>query len=236
MLRCMQVKMPSRSSVTRAVTALTEMILTGELPAGAPVREVELANRLGMSRTPVREAVAQLVERGLLTKEDGRSTRVHQPSLEDLIEIYELRTITESFLAARAAELIDAETLARLTALEEKLRTTPGDEWFSYHLEFHSTISDAANRPRFTDLAAALKDQSEPYVRLATKLDQSLNARSADEHAGLLKAMVAHDPVSAAELTTSHLQSTVESVDRIFRLAQGLLIPLGSSAANAQRR
>lgn len=218
-----------KGSVVKVVSALTELILTGQLPAGAPVREAELASRLQMSRTPVREAIAQLVARGLLTKENGRSARVHQPSLEDLVEIYELRSLTESHLAARAAEIVDARTIARLAKLEEKLRTATGDEWFEHHAAFHGTILAAAKRPRFSALASNLKDQSEPYVRLATKLDQSLHARSEQEHAGLLAAMMAHDAETALKITAAHLQSTVESVDRIYAAARGLFVPLGPS-------
>jgi DNA-binding GntR family transcriptional regulator len=220
-------------SVVKVVSALTELILTGQLPAGAPVREAELAERLEVSRTPVREGIAQLVARGLLTKENGRSARVHQPSLEDLVEIYELRSLTESHLAARAAEKVDAATLARLADLEEKLRTTSGDEWFEHHADFHGTILEAAGRPRFIALANNLKDQSEPYVRLVTKLDESLRGRSSDEHAQLLAAMRAHDPQSARAITAAHLESTVQSVDRIYTAARALFVPLGFPRAES---
>lgn len=187
-----------------------------------------MANRLGVSRTPVREAIAQLVSRGLLTKEGGCSARVHQPSLEDLIEIYELRRVTESYLAEKAAQAMDARTLDRLRKLEGKLRTTTGDEWYVHHQEFHNTIARAARRPRFTTLTESLKEQSEPYVRLVTKLDHELQAQSALDHTALLEAMASADADAARELTEAHLQSTVDSVDRIFRAAQGLLLPLGS--------
>lgn len=226
MLPCMQ-DLP-KTSVNKAVAAVTELILTGQLPAGTPVREIDMANRLGVSRTPVREAISQLVARGLLTKEGGRSARVHQPSLEDLIEIYELRRITESYLAAKAAREVDAKTLDKLRRVEEKLRTTSGDEWFVHHAAFHNIITDAADRPRFSALAASLKDQSEPYVRLVTKLDSALRHQSEMEHTALLKAMETGDDAMARTLTEAHLQSTVDSVDRIFRAAQGLLLPFGS--------
>ncbi len=192
------------------------------------MREVEVAERLGVSRTPVREAIAHLVARGLLTKEGGRTARVHHPSLEDLIEIYELRTITESYLASRAAEVVTPDVVKRLAKLEEQMRRASGDEWFDYHLEFHGTIAATASRPRFIDLADTLREQSEPYVRLVTKLDESLRKRAQHEHAGMVEAMAKGDAARAGELTTMHLQSTVESVDRIFRAARGLLLPVSS--------
>jgi DNA-binding GntR family transcriptional regulator len=216
----------------KVVSVLTEMILTGQLSAGALVREVELADRLAVSRTPVREAIAQLVARGLLSKEDGRSARVHQPSLTDLQEIYELRGLTETFLARRAATVREPGTVARLEELEAKLQTATGDEWFEHHAAFHQTILEAAGRPRFMSLADDLKYQSEPYVRLATKLDESLQRRSADEHSQLLAAMRTGDVAEAGRITEAHLQSTVESVERIFRASRGLLIPLAGSVAD----
>lgn len=227
MLRCMQDSV-STNSVTKVVAALTELIFTGQLPTGAPVREVELATRLAVSRTPVREAIAQLVSRGLLTKKDGHSARVHQPSLEDLTEIYELRRITESFLAAQAAISMDSKCLNKLSKLEEKLRTTSGDEWFVHHRNFHKTITEAANRPRFDALVEDLRRQSEPYIRLVTNLDTAHRNQAALEHTGLLQAMAAADSEKARELTETHLQSTVDRVTFIFSAARGLLTPTGS--------
>src|SRR5664279_4397291 len=184
MLYCMQ-DLP-KTSVTKAVAAVAELIFTGQLPAGSPVREIDMANRLGMSRTPVREAISQLVARGLLTKEGGRSARVHRPSLEDILEIYELRRITEGHLVAIAARQFDSKSLDKLRRAEEKLRTTSGDAWFAHHIAFHNMIIDAAGKPRFSALAASLRDQSEPYVRLATKLDSALCQRAEIEHSALL--------------------------------------------------
>lgn len=227
MLSCMQ-NPSDETSVIRVVSALTELIMTGELAAGVQLREVELAERLGTSRTPVREAIAQLVTRGLLTKERGRSARVRQPTLEDVRELYELRSLTESYLASKAAELIDPPTVARLVGLEEELRTTVGDGWFECHAAFHITILNAAGRPRFSDLANDLRTQSEPYVRLVMKLDNSLRVRAAREHTQLLEAMKSGDPDAAREITTAHLQSTVEAVDRVYQAARGLHIPFGS--------
>ncbi|MCU1615674.1 MAG: GntR domain protein [Frankiales bacterium] len=217
----------------KVVSVLAEMILTGQLAAGAFVREAEFADRLAVSRTPVREAIAQLVARGLLSKEDGRSARVHQPSLTDLLEIYELRGLTETYLAQRAATARNPVTVARLENLEAKLRTSTGDEWFEHHAAFHQTILEGADRPRFTAIAGDLKYQSEPYVRLATKLDESLQSRSADEHSQLLSAMQTGDATAAGRITEAHLRSTVDSVERIFRASRGLLIPLGGSVAHS---
>lgn len=223
---------PVGNSVVRVTSALTELILTGELPTGEPIREVELAKQLGTSRTPVREAIAQMVARGLLTKESGRSARVRQPTLEDILELYELRALTESFLAGKAAESIDQPTLDRLVDLEEKLRKTTGDEWYESHADFHRTIFDAASRSRFSMLANELRMQSEPYVRLAIRLDTSLPVAAACEHAQLLEAMQTGNSVMAREVTERHLQSTVEAVDRVYRAVRGLNIPFAQQGSS----
>lgn len=223
MLDCMQ--KPPQTSTLRVASSLIELILTGELPAGSPVREVEVAERLGTSRTPVREAIAQLVARGWLTKTGGRSARVQQPTLADLLELYELRTLTESYLAGLAAKTMDDATLRHLADVEKKLRTTDGEEWYVHHLEFHATIFRAADRPRFNDLVSDLRAQADPYVRLATRLDDLLPARAEKEHTKLLEAMQDHDSDAATEITKRHLGDTIAAVERVFRAAQGLFVP-----------
>lgn len=230
----MQASETSPTSTMRVVSALTELILSGELPAGSSVRELDIAERLGTSRTPVREAIAHLVARGWLTKDGGRSARVQHPTLEDVLELYELRTLAESYLAGRAATSMDDVTLGHLAKLEEKLRHTSGEEWHKNHVEFHATVFRAADRPRFNALVSDLRAQADPYVRLATRLDATLLARAEREHTGLLEAMRSHDSERASHITESHLQETIAAVERVFQATQGLLHISQSVTARAR--
>lgn len=215
-----------RDTVGTAVAALTELILTGQFSPGDQVTESELAARLGVSRTPVREAITQLVARGLLVKENNRSARVHRPSLDDLVEIYEMRTLLECHVARLAATEASSDQIKELRALVAELRGGDGtDKWFEDHSRFHRTIVVAANRPRFLATIEDLQHQSEPYVRLVTKLDVGQRGQARKEHLALMKAIAQGDPDKAEELTRAHLASTVDRVTRIFEAAGRFLIP-----------
>lgn len=215
-----------QDTVTIVVAALTELILTGQLAAGDQVVENDFATRLGVSRTPVREAITQLVGRGLLVKSNNRSARVHRPSLDDLVEIYEMRTLLECYAARQAAIGASSEHIKRIRALEGKLRSDDeaGDEWFEDHSRFHQAIMGAAARPRFLSTMEALQHQSEPYVRLVTKLDSGQRGETRQEHLMMMKAIADGDADRAEELTRLHLSSTVERVTRIFEAAGGFMV------------
>jgi DNA-binding GntR family transcriptional regulator len=207
-----------RDAPSVVVTALTELILTGKLPAGDQVIESEIAERLGVSRTPVREAIAQLVGRGLLIKENNRSARVRRPSLDDLIEIYEMRILLECHTSRCAAQEATSEHICELREIEARLRTDneADEQWFDDHSSFHRMIAATANRPRFVHLIEDLQHQSEPYVRMVTRLDAVQFDRVRVEHRDLTKAIAAGDADRAEELTRQHLNRTVNRMIRIF--------------------
>lgn len=216
-----------RDTAGAVVASLTELVLTGQLHAGDLVIESDIAARLGVSRTPVREAIAQLVSRGLLVKENNRSARVHRPSLNDLIEIYEMRIVLECFVARQAALDASSERIRELRAIEKRLRSADeaDDKWFQDHGQFHHTVVLAASRPRFQAAIQALQHQSEPYVRLVTKLDTGRHNQVREQHQELVKAIAARDADRAEELTRLHLTTTVERVTEIFEAAGRFILP-----------
>jgi DNA-binding GntR family transcriptional regulator len=221
-----------RSSVSTVVAALTDLIFDGHFAPGDQITESELAARLGVSRTPVREAIAHLVTQGLLVKEDNRSARVHRPSLEELTEIYELRALLEPHVARLAAANATTDRIRELRALESRLRKEEGtDEWFGDHARFHRTIALAADRPRMLATIDALRHHSEPYVRLVTALDAGQRDVAQKEHEAILQAIAEGDGEHAEELVRTHLESTVERVRRVLEavtqrpLPQSLVVP-----------
>jgi DNA-binding GntR family transcriptional regulator len=220
--------MPSSrgDTVGTIVAALTELILTGQFSAGDRVTESEMAALLGVSRTPVREAIAQLVTRGLLVKENNRSARVHRPSLDDLVEIYEMRTVLECYAARKAAVEASSDHIKELRSLAAQLLIGDGtDKWFHDHARFHHTIVAAANRPRASAVVEDLQHQSEPYVRLVTKLEVGQRGQACQDHLAIVKAIARGDSDGAEELTRAHLASTVGRVTRILEAAGQFLLP-----------
>jgi DNA-binding GntR family transcriptional regulator len=220
-----------RDSVSVVVASLTELILTGQIAAGDHVIETEIAARLGVSRTPVREAIGQLVARGLLVKENNRSARVHRPSLNDLVEIYEMRQVLECHVVRKAVVSATPAQIQELQALEHRLRVGDegNDEWFDTHAQFHHMIVRLAKKPRFYAAIDGLQNQAEPYVRIVTKLDSDQRGQVRHEHEALVKAIAAGDADAATEVTRVHLTSTVQRVTRIFEAAGHFLPVAGTS-------
>src|SRR5690349_13342936 len=88
---------------------LREMILSGELPGGTRVRQMDIAERFGVSSTPVREAFTALAREGLVRQDTHKGVVVQQPSIEDVRENYEIRMALESLAVERAATRISEE-------------------------------------------------------------------------------------------------------------------------------
>jgi DNA-binding GntR family transcriptional regulator len=187
------------------------LIASGRLHAGEPLREEQLSSDLGMSRTPLREAIARLKAEGILVSDRNRSAIVFKPSMEDLREIYDIRVALESLAARLAAvKATHDERLALQDLLSELDCTPPGNAWVRLNREFHQAIYSAARRPRLLRMIDTLRTQSEPYVRMLVSLGHSHDAQEGHRH--MLKALLDRDGDAAAKAVADHLSSTVDHV------------------------
>jgi DNA-binding GntR family transcriptional regulator len=192
---------------------LREEVLTGRLHGGAPVREQDVAERLGVSRTPVREAVGRLVAEGLLMKDGNKTAHVFRPSLADLLEIYELRIPLESMAARLTCEAGDQAVVADLERAGRALAgAEPGIDWSMKHEAFHLIVARAGGRRRLEALVTTLRVQSEPYVRLAVSSDGAFPRRAQHDHEEILRLVRAGDGKALERLVRDHLQATTKQV------------------------
>jgi DNA-binding GntR family transcriptional regulator len=195
----------------RAQAALRDAILRGELTPGAHLGEVELAARLGVSRTPVREALARLAAEGLVEAHAHRGARVVSFSAEDLDGIFDVRLALEPRATGRAAT---RATDADVEALDELARRmlavgAPGpdqdlDALVPLNRDFHARLLDVADAPA---LAAALGTVVHTPVVLRTfhAYDAASLARSLAHHAEIVAALRAGDADWASAVMRSHL-------------------------------
>ncbi len=138
----------------RALLSLRDAIFSGEFPAGTRLTEVALADRLGLSRTPLREALARLEREGLVERAGAAGYRVRRFTFDDVRDALELRGVLEGTAARLAAERgVDAGALARLGALLDRLDAAipPGDpdglcfdDYFALNAEFHAALASLA--------------------------------------------------------------------------------------------
>jgi DNA-binding GntR family transcriptional regulator len=146
----------SRSASAAASEVIREAIIDGRLGPGARLKEEELARELGMSRTPVREALLLLQSEGLVESIPRRGATVRSYAVDDLDDMYQLRAVLEGYAARRAATRISADVVALLEescARFDRLRAEDGlRDLVKENLFFHNVILDAAGSDRLVPL------------------------------------------------------------------------------------
>jgi DNA-binding GntR family transcriptional regulator len=210
----------------RVVEALREAIVEGRLPPGARVRERELVLSLGVSRSPLREAIRVLEGEGLLTTARHRGASVTDLSVEDLRHTTEVRIMLETFAVRRAGHDFPP---ALLETLAEQVRQgTTGTvrqaaaAELDYSIAFHDAIVAASGNPRVIQLFQIVKRHLRRYQLLAfARLDRA--ARANDEHAEILAALRHRDVPAVEGLLAAHIARA--SGEIAAHLARDLPVP-----------
>ncbi|MGB9605609.1 MAG: GntR family transcriptional regulator [Bryobacteraceae bacterium] len=218
----------------RAYSFIQQQILAGRLPAGAALSEVSLARQIGVSRTPVREAIGQLVAEGFLERIPGRGAVVVQPTREDLVELYELREALEVYAVGKVArQRPDPAELAavreacdRIRAMADELRRSGRgrlsdaemQHFLATDLKFHMLLMRLAGNRRIMKVVAD--------TRLLTRIfsyrregHDALQLESIHRyHSEILDAVQAGDAERAMERLREHIrvskQERLEAYDR----------------------
>jgi DNA-binding GntR family transcriptional regulator len=190
-------------SKTDLVAALIrELVITGELAAGEQLRQRDLAQRFGVSQTPVREAMRRLESEGLLVCDTHRGFTVAAPELGPLEENFQIRAALESLGASLAARKIDAAGLARLRGLNDQMRALPDEDpsYAELNREFHFTVYEYARSPLLLSLMRLLWASLHGGPRVTRT-----HAESARQHDEILQALTDGDAVGASARTYQHI-------------------------------
>ncbi len=182
-----------RSQVDRAYEALKQKICDGAWAGGDARLEREAADEIGVSRTPLREALIRLEKERLVKVRPRRGFVVLPISASDMAEIYEILTALESHAAAKLAARKDADAaLARLDAavdaMDAALRANDLEKWAQADLEFHRALVEEAGNRRLAEIVATVSDQVN-RARLATLRLRPKPLRSNTDHRAVLKAI-----------------------------------------------
>lgn len=221
MLRCMHSHAPRGTSSGVIADKIRAEVLAGRLTPDSPLSETALAQQFGVSRTPVREAIGQLIGAGILARTERGNARVFRPSLEELRQIYEIRIPLES-LAIRIAVTENEPLAAKVTEAYLNLQqAAPGHEWAIRHDEFHMLPCRESGRPQLYRIVSSLRAQSEPYIQLSMRLDNEYAERAHADHASITSAIQARDSELAAKLLESHLTRTAQRAPEILDLYLG---------------
>ncbi len=190
-------------------------IVSGELKPGEPIRQEVLAERLGVSRVPVREALKILQGEGQVEYQPHRGYSVTRLDLEDLREVYRIRQLLETE-AARIS--VPAFTGADVKALSEAARDVDlaGDNedyvaMSEANRRFHFLLVEGAGMDRLTHLSRILWDATDVY-RSFYFTDVSNRYRVRAEHAGIVQAAAAHDLERVIQLLDEHRQHAIDEI------------------------
>jgi DNA-binding GntR family transcriptional regulator len=197
------------------LATLRAEILGGHHKVGTPLRQEEIAKRLQLSTTPVREAFRDLLAEGLVSIGPHKGVVTRALTARDVREIYELRIVLEPMLAARAAPLITPAQLDGARAEHQRMcEVAAPEDWASMNEVFHSHLVESQNETRLFDIVGKLARISHPYVVLSMHMTPEIIQRNNQEHLGLLEAYQMHDAGMAAARTREHLSNTLETIIR----------------------
>ncbi len=186
---------------------LKSAIVEGELAPGARMLEVELAGKLGVSRTPVREALVRLAQEGLAELLPGRGARVRVLSPAEVSEVYEVRAALEAEaarLAAQRASEGELEELARLEAALHRIPKTDLAEQTRADTRFHAALVAASGNRELERLFHQLDAKLALARRYSS--DENQSPKTLAEHRAILEAILAGDPDRAAAAARAHIE------------------------------
>ncbi len=196
--------------VDRVYGSLREAILTGELLPDAPLSVPELSRRMNVSRSPVREAVLQLVSNGLAVERARKGCAVVRIDLADLLEIHDMRSALEA-LAISLIRKVRPSLVARLNAQIERQEQALGNhDWRTFITAdrlFHECFHDECGNGRLKNSLSNLRLQME-IALIEVAQSQELMARSIAEHKQIVSCFVRNAVQEASEMMRHHIQST----------------------------
>jgi phosphonate utilization transcriptional regulator len=206
------------SSLTSVVQQEIErQILDGELAPGAQLVEAQLAERLGVSRGPIREAFRILEESGLVRQEKNRGVFVRSVPLDEAMEIYDLRALMDEAVGRRLAERITSEQLKLARGLvdqmEQAVKAGDADRYHLINLAFHDKLVEfAGNRKLIAIYRRLIKELS--LFRRMNLADATLLPISVSEHRAIVKAIASGDVEAAGRAMRDHVLESKERTER----------------------
>ena len=192
-------------------------ILDGELAPGAQLIEAQLAEALGVSRGPIREAFRVLEEAGLVRQEKNRGVFVRSIPLDEAMEIYDLRALMDEAVGRRLAERITPEQLKAARSLvdqmEQAVKSGDADRYHLINLQFHDKLVEfAGNRKLIVIYRRLIKELS--LFRRMNLADGKLLPLSVSEHRAIVKAIASGDGDAAGRAMREHVLESKQRTER----------------------
>lgn len=185
----------------RAYQRIRDEIVTGRLPGGTRLKQETLADQLGISRMPVRDALQRLHAEGFVTIEPSRSVVVTQLAPDEVLEAFEIRAVLEGFALRLAMPELRGAVLAEIEDLAARMERATDDVelWVRRHDEFHEYLNQWSHRPRLFVEIQQLRNTVQPYFRMYLRVHHQPEAGVA--HHRVVVDAIRRGDVTAAEAT-----------------------------------
>jgi DNA-binding GntR family transcriptional regulator len=199
-----------------AYTRVRELVLSGQLEPGSVINQALLAKEIGISTTPLREALRRLMQQGLVELDAHRDARVTQLNAEEARDLLEVRRSLDPMAAALAAE-------RRTSSLDglDALPSNPTVPQLIAHRRFHTAVYRASHNVLLVEMLDGLWDTADRYRRHGLQVERSAEERAvkADEHRLLFQAIEEGDAETAGDVMRAHIQTSL-GAKSAWRLAK----------------
>lgn len=211
-------------AATRAEAATEELrrrILEGELVEGFQLKQDLLAEEFGISRIPVREALVQLENEGLVKIVPHKGAIVAELSTKDIEELFSLRALLESHLLRHSIPRLTTDDFDRLNEILKRyaieLAEGHSHRWDELNTELHDILLGRANRPRSLDLVQSLLRQTDRYTRVQLTISDAAVQRAKAEHEELVRLCRLGESREACALLKRHIEHAGEELILFLR-------------------
>ena len=210
------------SAQQEAYVYLRDRILSGELSGDARLNPAEIAELLGVSRMPVREALRQLDAEGLVVMRPNRAALVRRLTAAEVEDLFEIRTALEVLAVRPAVRSLTEASLAELVATMERMDRARPDpvEWLSRHDDFHDAITLLGGRKRLRQELARVRLAIRPYLLMYMKVYDTVEMPGL-EHSSLIDALAARDVAKAEKAMRVHVANPGAGLIKFLRDKEG---------------
>jgi Transcriptional regulators len=197
---------------------LRDRILNGDLSANTRINPAEVAELLGISRMPVREALRQLHSEGLVTMRPNRATYVSSLTAREVDELFEIRGALEILAVRTAIEAMTPDSMAELVALKDRMDRVRADpaEWLKRHDDFHQAICSLGNRTRLPQEIQRIRLAIRPYLLMYMKVFDTVEMPGL-EHGSLLEVFATGDVKRAEEAMREHVTNPARGLIKFLQ-------------------
>ncbi len=197
---------------------LRELIMSGELHEGDKIKEDELCSSMGISKTPLREALRVLSVEGLIKLVPNRGSFVSTPTFEVIREMFDVMSVLEGICARAAAEKMSAKDLAALEKLHDRLENNfkrrAQREYIRINNQFHSFVQELAGNRTLNQIVNGLRQKILIYRYQSLNLPERFE-QSIQEHRDLIEAFRKKDPKKVETLMRRHLKKQCDALEKL---------------------